>query len=207
MMLKTPSKRLTEHYAWELGFPQQGYWTDDEFMAIEGNNNRLKELVDGYLELLPRPSLYHQGIALFLRDAIREYLKSIDDKGLMVLAPSPVRFSSVLIREPDLFYLSEKTRRHAGEYATKIDFAVEVVSGGREDRKRDLVTKPKEYAKAGVKEYWIVDPKTSTIHVLALNKATKRYRRHGKFTTGQMATSKLFKGFSVAVADVFKKRS
>jgi Uma2 family endonuclease len=206
-MLKTPSShRQTEHYAWELGFPQQGYWTDDEFMAIEGNNHRLKELVDGFLELLPVPTLYHLDIALYLCDAIREYLKSIDDKGLVVLAPSPVRFSSVLIREPDLFYLSEQSRKHAGEYATRIDFAVEVVSGGREDRKRDLVTKPKDYAKAGVKEYWIVDPKTSTIHVLALNKATKRYRRHGKFTTGQTATSKLFKGFSVAVADVFKKR-
>lgn len=206
-MLKVPPSRTGDPtWAMALNYPRQGEWTDEDFMAIEGQNNRLKELVNGHLEILPMPILFHQDIAIYLFDMLRDFLKSIDDKGRAYLAPCPVRFSKQLIREPDVFYLNEQELAVAQDYPTKVDFIIEVVSGGREDRKRDLVTKPKDYAKAGVKEYWIVDPKTNTIHVLALNKATKRYRRHGKFTTGQTATSKLFKGFSVAVADVFKKR-
>jgi Uma2 family endonuclease len=206
-MLKTKrSSRPSEPSLEDVGFPPQGAWTEEDFFALDRQSNRLKELVEGYLEILPIPIPYHQDVLIFLFDLLRDYLKSVDDKGRFYLAPCPVRFSTRLIREPDIFYVNEQQLMLLDSYFTEVDFIMEIVSGGREDRKRDLVTKPKDYAKAGVKEYWIVDPKTSTIHVLTLNKATKRYRRHGKFTLGQTATSKMFKGFSVAVSEVFKKR-
>lgn len=78
---------------------------------------------------------------------------------------------------------------------------MEVVGRGRRNRERDLVTKRKEYAKAGVREYWIVDPDKKTITVLTL--AGKTYKVHGDFKEGDDATSKLLKGFRVAVSDVF----
>lgn len=78
---------------------------------------------------------------------------------------------------------------------------IEVVSEGQEQRDRDLVTKRKEYAEAGIAEYWIVDPEQQQITVLALSRKT--YKQHGVFGPGQTASSRLLKGFSVEVNEVF----
>ena len=60
--------------------------------------------------------------------------------------------------------------------------------------------KRREYAQAGIREYWIVNPLDETIVVYRLQR--KRYVRHGRFGRGQHATSALLPGFDVAVADV-----
>ena len=67
-----------------------------------------------------------------------------------------------------------------------------------------MVTKREDYAKAGVTEYWIVDPQEREIHVLALDGDT--YREHGVFGEDQVAASAMFSGFGVRVKDVFKVR-
>lgn len=61
-----------------------------------------------------------------------------------------------------------------------------------------------EYARAGIPEYWIVDPQESRITVLRLDGLT--YREHGRFTAEQSATSLLLAGFNVGVAAVFSNR-
>ena len=76
---------------------------------------------------------------------------------------------------------------------------MEVVSGDPEDRKRDLIDKPKDYAQGGVPEYWIIDPEEQCIQVLTLT--GKSYRVHGVFRPGQEATSALLAGFAVPVAE------
>jgi Uma2 family endonuclease len=78
---------------------------------------------------------------------------------------------------------------------------MEVVSPGAESRQRDLVDKRRDYAQAGVSEYWIVDPETESVTVLALDGS--EYRVHGEFKTGESATSVLLPGFAVDVSAVF----
>lgn len=78
---------------------------------------------------------------------------------------------------------------------------MEIVSDGVENRRRDLVDKRRDYAKAGVKEYWIVDPTDESITVLRLKRTT--YAVHGEFRKGDLATSALLKGFAVDVSAVF----
>jgi len=78
---------------------------------------------------------------------------------------------------------------------------MEVVSPGQENRERDLRTKRREYARAKIGEYWIVDPEEKCIIVLTL--VGKTYKVHGKFGPGETAVSKLLPGFAVRVEDVF----
>jgi Uma2 family endonuclease len=56
-------------------------------------------------------------------------------------------------------------------------------------------------AAAGIPEYWIIDPDKKRI--LVLTRKGKRYTVHGEFKPGDQATSKLLRGFSVDVDDVF----
>jgi Uma2 family endonuclease len=78
---------------------------------------------------------------------------------------------------------------------------MEVVSSDVKSHRRDYEEKRADYAQLRILEYWIVDPQTERITVLALK--GKQYRIHGEFAPGQQATSLLLPGFAVDVTAVF----
>jgi Uma2 family endonuclease len=78
---------------------------------------------------------------------------------------------------------------------------MEVVSNSPEDRRRDLVTKRREYAQAGIPEYWIVDPQSQTVTVLGLD--GRGYVEGGLYGQGETAQSVLLPEFAVAVNEIF----
>jgi Uma2 family endonuclease len=187
---------------WDIAmlFPQQGDWSVDEYLALPGN--RLIELSDGFLEFLPIPTTMHQWIVLFLWESLKQFTGGWSGLGLALTAALRVRLWKDKFREPDVVFMLTKHKERAGdEFWDGADLAMEVVSGGSEDRKRDLVAKRAEYARARIAEYWIVDPKLQRITVLRLK--GKVYEVHGVFKNGQTATSRLLPGFGVDVKTVF----
>ena len=188
--------------AWEVAllFPSQGTWTEDDYFALD--TNRLVELVDGRLEVLPMPTFPHQFIARFLFRILESFVNS-RRLGEVLFAPLPTRIRENTIREPDLIYIAAKRlKRMRGKYPTGADLVMEIVSEGTDSHERDYKEKRKDYAQLRIPEYWIVDPQTERITVLTLQ--GKRYRVHGKFAPGEQATSLLLKGFSVDVSAVFE---
>jgi Uma2 family endonuclease len=181
---------------WEVAdfFPRQGEWTEADYLALD--SNRLVELADGRLEVLPMPTLLHQLIVKFLLAQLEACLPK-PSAGTVVCAPLPVRLGSGRYREPDLVYLSLRRLRETVKYPSGADLVIEVVSEGDENRARDLVVKRQEYAEAGIAEYWIVDPAERHITVLTL--AGQAYREAGVYGSGQTATSVLLPAFSIAV--------
>ena len=79
---------------------------------------------------------------------------------------------------------------------------MEVVSEGPEARRCDYEDKRLDYAKAGIHEYWIVDPDDQQILVLILD--GDRYTEHGMFRVGQTATGRLLANLQVDVAELMK---
>ncbi|HET6613949.1 MAG TPA: Uma2 family endonuclease [Kofleriaceae bacterium] len=57
------------------------------------------------------------------------------------------------------------------------------------------------YEASGVSEYWIVDPESKTVEVLALSRG--QYERHGLFRGNSVLSSRLLPGLSFPVADIF----
>jgi len=78
------------------------------------------------------------------------------------------------------------------------DLAIEIVSQGLEDRERDLVTKRIEYARAGIREYWIVDPEQETV----LSLAGDTYSEDGLFGRGDVVTSSLLPELALPVTAI-----
>ena len=68
-------------------------------------------------------------------------------------------------------------------------------------RARDLVRKRTDYAKAGIPEYWIIDPAERRITVLKL--AGARYVVHTERAGKGLASSSLLGGFEVDVEAVW----
>jgi Uma2 family endonuclease len=121
---------------------------------------------------------------------------------MVYFAPVPVRLGRQEYREPDVFYISTaRVLEAAGNYPNGADLVIKVVCGSPADRDRDLVRKRRDYALAGIPEYWIVDPQEQVIFVLQLDR--NEYVEHGRFTAGDTATSALLSGFVLPVADVW----
>lgn len=183
-------------------FPRQGGWDEEEYLWLTDRSNRLIEFTDGYIEVLPMPTRRHQTI---LRLLFLNFLAHFQPRGGDVLfAPLRLRLPQGHFREPDLLALLDaRDPRAQDRYWLWADLVLEVVSADKPER--DLVEKRREYAEAGIPEYWIVDPFAETITVLALGDDSPRlmYDEHGIFGRGQRATSRLLDGFGVDVDAVF----
>ena len=182
---------------WEIAelYPPQGAWCEDEYLALE--TNRRIELSDGYVEFLSGPSIPHELIVAFLYHALLNFARA-RKLGVVFFAGARVRLWKDTIRVPDIVFVSNEHREKITRpFCETADLVMEVVSESREDRKRDLILKKAEYAKAGISEYWIVDPELRQITVFKLE--GKAYAVHGKFKTGRKADSEILKGFSVDV--------
>jgi Uma2 family endonuclease len=186
--------------AWEIAllFPEQGTWTEEDYLALD--TNRLVEFCDGSIEVLPMPTDFHQTIVAFLYDTVKAFVRP-RKLGKVLFAPLRVRLWKGRIREPDIAFLLAKNKHRIDKYWTGADLMMEVVS--EDDPDRDWKTKRAEYAKAGVAEYWIVDPRDETITVLTLGKGRKTYRVAGAYRRGQQAASVLLDGLVIDVAAAF----
>jgi Uma2 family endonuclease len=193
-------KPPTAEPAWEVAklFPNQGHWTVDEYLRLNGNY--LVEFSNGFIEVLSMPTDLHQAIVGFLYEALLMFIRP-SKRGIVRFAPLRVQVVEGKFREPDVVFLlaQHEARRH-NEFWETADLVMEVVSD--DDRRRDLETKRLEYAQAGIPEYWIVDLQRREITVLTLI-AGNQYTEHGVFRAGDRATSLLLPGFEVPVTETF----
>jgi Uma2 family endonuclease len=181
--------------------PAQGEWSEEDYLWLTSHTNRLIELSNGRLEVLPMPTDKHQTILFYLSQVFFAIAQSIGGK--VLFAPIRLRLKTGRFREPDLLLLlSANDPRRGNAFWTGADLVLEVVSP--DDPDRDLVKKRREYAQAGIPEYWVVNPQTETITVLKLERT--KYTEHGVFTRGTQATSALLPEFAVSVDEVFDAR-
>lgn len=178
--------------------PQQGDLREEDYLWLTDHARRPIEFVDGSIEVLPMPTRSHQVLLKFL---LRLFEAAIEPAGGIVLfAPLRLRLRPGKFREPDLLLLLNATDPRNGErYWTGADLVLEIVSP--DNPERDLVEKRREYAEAGIREYWIVNPLDRSVTVLTL--AGDTYQQHGRFTIGTTATSALAPQLAVSIGDLF----
>ena len=196
-----PSERGTEgQLTLEIAglFPPQGQWTEENYFALP-DSNRYIELSDGVFIMLPHPTNTHQRTVGRLFRSLEDFVLS-HGLGLVRLAPLPVRLWPGKIREPDVLFVAHEHQDRVGEQAFgPPDLVMEVTSPGT--RLTDRVEKFTEYTRAGILEYWIVDPDAETVEVFTLREGA--YELLGKWRTGETARSGLLEGFQVSVDEIF----
>jgi len=128
-----------------------------------GDGNRY-EIIEGELFVSTSPGLTHQIVSDNLVFLIRSFLKT-NPIGTVVSTPGLIlsNFSGVI---PDVVFF----RREQRDTIVKDDrlhgppaLVVEILSPGSTNIRRDRVAKLQLYAKHGVLEYWIIDPRSMTI--------------------------------------------
>lgn len=178
-------------------------WTEEEFLRLDQSQEpHFFEYKDGQIDFPGWPTLKHQRVLMRLRDPFSEYLRPAKS-GEVVFGVCPIRLWPGRWACPDLsWHLGERLRFAVpNEYFDGASGVAEVLENVPGWRELDTIRKRHDYAKAGIPEYWIVDPERQRITVLTLDGDS--YRVHGEFPPGQHATSVLLPGFQVDVSAVF----
>ena len=186
--------------AWDVArlFPPQGSWSEEEYLDLPGNP--LTEFDHGRIEVLDMPSELHQLLVGYLYRALLEFV-SASGLGTVLFAPFPIKLWEGKIREPDCVFLRrEHADRRRNTYWQGADLVMEVMSP--DDRKRDSETKRREYALAGIPEYWLIDPTNQTVTVLVLPVDANCYAVRGVYASGE-AASECLPGFAIDVQGLF----
>jgi Uma2 family endonuclease len=200
-MSTTPSQE--PDYCWELAtlYPEQGGWTEEEYLRLTDHSNHRIEFTDGRLEFVAMPTEVHEALVQFLLFAILPFVEQ-RELGKVYSVGIRLRIRPRKVRLPDIIFLHKDNfhARHnrAWDFA---DLVMEVVSDDPKDRTRDYEEKLFDYAEARIPEYWIIDPDRQVVIVHKLN--GDLYTIHGEFKSGEQATSVRVEGFSVDVAALF----
>jgi Uma2 family endonuclease len=147
------------------------------------------EWVDGEVILMPPANDDHDDLNVWLITVLKIYIDARDAGALRtnILVRLPRRRRR---RVPDLLFIS-KPRLHLLK-STYLDgapdLAIEIISP--DSVSRDLRDKYLDYGKAGVREYWIVDPISTRVEVHRLGKDKQFHpvgEKAGRFTSSVIA--------------------
>ncbi len=142
------------------------YTTDDIYALPEGTR---AELIDGEMYMMAPPSVPHQRIVTFLISTIDSYIKSKDGPCEVFSAPMAVYLNDDKRNyvEPDITVVCDKDKLDDHGCHGAPDLVMEIVSPG--SKKMDYFIKLFKYRTAGVREYWVVDPISSSITVYSFD--------------------------------------
>lgn len=126
-------------------------WTVDDLERLPDDGLRY-ELVDGALLVTPPPPNDHNLFANELGYLLRGMLS----RDWVVLAPGAVEFDVRNWRSPDLLVVRRKALQHKYARPDEALLAMEVMSPSSVST--DRLTKPAQFAAAGIPHYWRIEP-------------------------------------------------
>lgn len=149
--------------AYTKGRSEERIYTVKDIEALpEGER---AELIDGKIYMMASPSLTHQDLLGWLNMRIRQYI--MDKGGPCRVLPAPF---AVYIKdddhnyvEPDISVICDPGKLDEKGCHGAPDWVIEIVSPS--SKTMDCIRKCSLYEEAGVREYWIIDPKERQIMV------------------------------------------
>ena len=141
---------------------ESSYTTDYIFSLPEGQR---AELIDGVVYDMAPPNRLHQELVSELHYKITDYIKK--NNGACKVFPAPfavfLNADDKTYVEPDISVICDKSKLDDRGCVGAPDWIIEIASPST--KRTDYGVKLFKYRSAGVREYWIVDPKRKTISV------------------------------------------
>lgn len=154
------------------------------------------ELIDGQLYMMAPPSPRHQEISFYISRKVADFIEKKGGNCKIYPAPFAVFLekNDTTYVEPDISVICDKEKIDEHGCHGAPDWITEVVSPG--SQKMDYYIKLFKYRTAGVKEYWIVDPryKQVTVYDFANNDV-------GKYPFDDPIPSQIYEGFMIDLSD------
>ena len=162
------------------------------------------EIIDGELYVSKQPNLQHQHVCTVLIFALHGWCITAGH-GRVYATPGLV-FSDDDDVIPDLIWISEERLRAgrdaSGHITVGPELAIEVLSPGSPNERRDRVSKLVLYSRRGVDEYWIVDWRRHTVDVF--RRADAELAHVATLRDGETIVSPLLPGFEMPVMQLWE---
>ncbi len=182
-------------------------YTFEDFLNWE-EDERI-EIIDGDVVMMSPPATVHQQISVELCRQIANYLEGKSCK--VFSAPFGVRLFERnddkpedvdTVVEPDIVVLCDKSKLDEHGCKGAPDTVIEILSPST--RRHDKLVKLNLYQRAGVREYWIVDPYTSSVSVYLLGEDGK-YTVHEEYGKKDIAKVNSLRGCFIELEKVFSE--
>ncbi|MCM1046088.1 MAG: Uma2 family endonuclease [Candidatus Gastranaerophilales bacterium] len=127
--------------------------------------DRRVEVFENIVYDMASPSQIHQEISMQLSTVINNYILRKKGTCSVFNAPFDVKLSDkpLTIVQPDIMVICDKNKLDGKRCNGAPDFIIEIVSPGNPSD--DYIRKLYYYKNAGVREYWIVDPRRKMVVV------------------------------------------
>lgn len=176
-----------------MALAQTKTYTEDDYYNLPEDVRA--ELIDSHLIYnQAAPSATHQIILGELYTAINNYIKSKGGSCRVFPAPFAVELgkSRKNIVEPDISVICDRGKITDKGCTGAPDWIIEIISPSNPGH--DYIRKLNLYADAGVREYWIVDPRIEKVFVYYLEQTDFQI---GTYTFHDKIKANIFKDFWV----------
>lgn len=177
-----------------MALPQEHIFTAEDYWNLP--EGKRAELINGKFYDMAPPSRIHQKLVFSLSRKIADYIDTQNGKCEVYIAPFAVNLHAddKTYVEPDISVICDKTKLDDRGCKGSPDFIIEVVSPS--SRRMDYSTKNFLYLEAGVREYWIVDPKNqqTTVYQYEEDEAPKIFSFSESITVG------IYKNLKITIA-------
>ncbi len=161
--------------------PLQGKWTTTDYAALPANpdleRQQAYEVINGVLYATPLPSAWQQKIVGMLYYHLTAFIR-MNNRGKVFVAPYSVELGADVVVQPDVLVVLNDNmgcivtpNRVIGAPDLTIEVSIPSTTGYDRREKQDA------YARAGVREYWVVDAAARTIEVMLLRSGLYRSAR------------------------------
>jgi Uma2 family endonuclease len=171
-----------------------------------------RELINGIIHVMSAPWTKHARTSQRLYVLIAAFIEERQGNCEVFYAPFDIRLpvegktadkQITTVMQPDICVVCDPSKIDKKGCLGAPDFIIEISSPST--KKYDLTTKFYRYESAGVKEYWIIDLKTETIHAFVLQD-TGRYGVGKQYSGKQKVPVRTLPGLTVNVAALFEER-
>ena len=174
-------------------------------------DDKRRELINGFIHLMSAPNTLHARLSFLTTLLIGSFVKNKKGKCRVFHAPFDVRLplnnetdddKIYDVVQPDICVICDLSKLDGKGCIGAPDLIVEVLSPST--FKYDCNYKFNLYETAGVKEYWIVDPKAKTVRVFLLQPDGK-YDLGTVYECGQKAPVHIFEGLEIDMNELFEE--
>lgn len=167
------------------------------------------EIINGEAFMMATPSSRHQEILMELARQLANFLEGKQCRvypapfGVRLFEQDNDRPEDVnTVVEPDLSVVCDRDKIDTHGCKGAPDLIMEVLSPST--RRHDRLVKLNLYQRAGVKEYWIVDPETQSVQVF-LPDTTGSFRIHEDYGQEDVAKVHALNGCFIELSKVFSE--